>query len=80
MDLAPTLEQRAECSYVFFEWVLNNMMVPGKIETWFLIMDFEGISLGEVPIKELKGFVGNMQRNFRGRMSKNIMINTHWLV
>ena len=43
-------------------------------------MDFEGIGLADIPVSALKNFVASSQRNFRGRMYRNIMLNTHWLV
>jgi hypothetical protein len=79
-NISPQLEERAKCAWLFFEWVLNNMMVPGHIESWFIIMDFDGIGLTQLPVSELKGMVGSLQRNFRGRMFRNVIVNSHWLV
>ena len=79
-ELDKDLEGRARVAYAFFDWILANMMVPGHVESWIMIMDFDGVSLGEIPIKQLKNFTAAMQRNFRGRMYRNIMVNSHWLV
>ena len=59
-SISPQLEERAKCAWLFFEWVLNNMMVPGHIESWFIIMDFDGIGLTQLPVGELKGMVGSL--------------------
>ena len=78
--LSSDLEHRAACAYFFFSWIIENMFVPGHVESWLMIMDFDQVNLGEIPVKQLRNFVGSLQRNFRGRMFRNIMVNTHWLL
>ena len=56
------------------------MMVPGHIENWFVIIDFKGLGVTDLPINELKGFVAALQRNFRGRMCRMIVANTPILI
>jgi len=70
----------AQFAYFFFDQVVTSMMVPGHIENWFVIIDFKGLGVTDLPINELKGFVAALQRNFRGRMSRMIVANTPALI
>ena len=69
-------------NHIFFfnEWVINNLLVPGHVESWMTIIDFADVSLSDFPVKRLQELTNMMQRNFRGRMVKSFFINTHWLL
>lgn len=56
------------------------MFVPGHVEQWFTILDFDGVGLRDLPVNSLKGFTSSMQRNFRGRMYRNVFFNAHWFI
>ena len=79
-ELEADLEEQANIAYFFFDWVMNTMLSPGHVESWLIIMDYDGIALKDLPVKKLQSFVGAMQRNFRGRMFRNIVLNTHWVL
>lgn len=64
----------------FFDWVVQNFMVSGHIESWLVIMDFKDVGITQLPVKSLKGFVKSLQSNFRGRMFRMIAINSHWVL
>lgn len=34
-----TLEQLNELAIFHFDWMVNNMLVPGKIESWLVVLD-----------------------------------------
>ena len=51
-------------------------MVPGHIENWLVIIDFKNVGATDLPVNQLKNFVGAMNRNFRGRLFKLIIVNT----
>ena len=52
------------------------MLVPGHIENWIVIIDFKDVGVTEIPVKQLKSMVTALNRNFRGRMYKNVVVNT----
>jgi len=60
MGLTKDLDERASMACFFFNWVLQNMMVPGHVEQWMIIMDFEGVSIGEIPVKSLKNLISTL--------------------
>ena len=69
-------------NHVFFfnEWMMNKLLVQGRIESWMTIMDYGDVNLSDIPVKRLKELTFLMQRNFRGRMIKAFFINTHWVL
>ena len=38
---------------IWFDWVVKNLMIPGKIEAWVLIIDVGNLGVTEIPIKLL---------------------------
>mmetsp|Transcript_11598 Transcript_11598/g.17562 ORF Transcript_11598/g.17562 Transcript_11598/m.17562 type:complete len:88 (+) Transcript_11598:509-772(+) len=64
----------------FFDWVVSHFMVPGRVESWVVIMDFKDVSITSIPIKQLKGFIQALQSNFRGRMFRLIAVNSPLLL
>ena len=76
MNLGITLEEQARCAYFFFDYIVQNLMCPGHVENWFILMDFKDVGVTELPVNQLKNFVAAMNRNFRGRMFRMIVANT----
>ena len=79
-ELIDNLEEMLNHIFFFNEWMVNNLLVPGKIENWMTIMDFGDVNLSDIPVKKLKELTSLMQRNFRGRMTKAFFVNNHWLL
>lgn len=65
---------------VFFNWVVENMMVPGHIEAWILMLDVGKLGVTEIPIKLLQKFIRNLTQFFKGRQHYQVVCNTSWAV
>ena len=52
----PEVRQKAQCCLL--DWIVDNMLVPGHIESWITITDFSGIGITDIPIKMLKTSIG----------------------
>ena len=74
------LEDFALVATFIFDWMIKNMLVPGRIETWIIILDLEDVSLTDVPMDKLKYFMNAVMRNFPTRMHRLVCVNTSWLV
>ena len=79
-SLSATLEEQSLFAQFFFDWVIRNMMVPGHIENWLLIFDFNGIGITQLPVNQIKSFSLALNRNFRGRMFRNIIVNVPYVI
>jgi hypothetical protein len=42
-----------EALYYFFEYIISNMMIPGQIENWVFIMDFDDIGVLNMTVNFL---------------------------
>ena len=75
-----TVAELEDIACFYFKWIVDNMMVPGHIEGWLVIIDLKDVGITQLPIKQLKGFIKSLQGNFRGRMFRTIAVNSHWLL
>lgn len=62
-----TAEDLLESQKYFFEYVLNNYLLPGQIETWVAIIDVGYQNLGSL-ISPMKASIGFLSNTFRNRM------------
>jgi hypothetical protein len=57
-----------------------NAMIPAQIENWSIILDLNNVGITQVPKSLLKGIISAMQKNYRGRLYRMYMVNSHWLI
>ena len=67
-------------SSYFFDFVVRNYMVQGRVENWFMIIDFKGVGVTELPIRKLKTFMVGMMKKFRGRMFRCFAVDSPFLM
>ena len=60
IDKNVTLDEIIEASSYLFDWVVRHMMIPGRIESWLIIMDLKDVGMTQLPVKQLKGFVSSL--------------------
>lgn len=47
-----------EATTAFFcDWVVKKLLVPGRIENWYMIIDLNNIGVTSLPVKKVKGIV-----------------------
>lgn len=34
-----------DATMYFFDWIINNMLIPGHVEQWTCIMDFKDVGI-----------------------------------
>lgn len=56
----------------FMKYAITYLFVPGQIENWIIITDFDDIGLGSIGT--FKKVLGTLNR-YRGRVYKNFMLN-----
>ena len=64
----------------FLDFIINECMVPSKVENWTCIIDLNNVGLTQIPKSLLQSMISSMQRNYRGRMFRLYAVNVHWLV
>lgn len=62
----------------FLEYVVANMLLPGRIENWVLIADMAGLNVLSVPYGMFQEIFNFMQNNYRARLYKGYVLNAPW--
>ncbi|CAG9310850.1 unnamed protein product [Blepharisma stoltei] len=75
LDCNIDLNSSLRLNYFLLTWALEHMMVPGKVETWTIIMDLADVSATQLPIMLLKNMLKKLSINFMCRLEKSFIIN-----
>lgn len=57
------------------DFVIENMLLPGHVENWVVISDFEKNGFGELGFGSLKQVMGILTDNYRCRLGCNYVVN-----
>ena len=68
-----SVEEVVEAGAFLGQFVLNNMMIPGKIERWNLLISLKGANVLSLP-EHIKKLVPVMNEAFISRLHKNYII------
>ena len=52
-----TLEQLNDLAIFYFDFIVNNLLLPGKVESWFVIMDLKDVGVTNLPVSKIKVFI-----------------------
>jgi hypothetical protein len=65
------------CTATLFtmEYVKQNMFLPGMIENWVVINNFNKLSITDLPRKEMQSMIGMLQNNYMYVMAKTWCLN-----
>lgn len=74
-----SVEEVIECGCFLGQFVLNNMMIPGKIERWNLIINLRGVTLLALP-DHIKKLLPVMNEAFISRLHKNYVIGMTFIL
>ena len=54
--------------------------MPGKIETWSVLVDCKDVSLFEFPVSGLASMTKRIKRGYKTRAYQIIAVNVHWMI
>jgi hypothetical protein len=57
------------------DFIIENMLLPGKVENWVVISDFERNGFGELGFSSLRQVMGILTDNYRCRLGCNYVVN-----
>jgi len=80
IDTGISIEKLVQLSDFFLFYIIQNAMVPGRIENWTCIFDLREVGVTELPSKHVSGLVNSMSVNYAGRMFKFFATDCNWLV
>ena len=70
-------EELLQASSFLCQFIINNMMIPGKYETWNMIINAKGISILSLP-EPLKLLIPKLSSYFLCRLYKNYVIGLNF--
>lgn len=56
-------------------YMIENMLLPGKVENWVVISDFEKHGFGDLSLSAIKQVMSVLTDNFRCRLGVNYVVN-----
>jgi CRAL/TRIO domain len=57
------------------EYILENMLLPGQVENWIVLIDLAKKSLGNLSVSSLKQVLEILQSNYRCRLGVSYIVN-----
>lgn len=75
VDSKIDLDTLLRMQFFLLNWVKDNMLVPGKIETWVVIKDARGVGATEMPVKLIKGMTAKFAIYYCHRIEKSFVLN-----
>eukprot|EP00826_Nyctotherus_ovalis_P056289 TRINITY_DN756_c0_g1_i6.p1 TRINITY_DN756_c0_g1~~TRINITY_DN756_c0_g1_i6.p1 ORF type:complete len:350 (-),score=73.29 TRINITY_DN756_c0_g1_i6:163-1212(-) len=62
------------------EHAINYMLLPGRVENWIVIVDFQDAGMLSVPKSMMEHIIYSFQNNYRGRLARMFILNTSMMV
>ena len=75
-----TLQDIVKANHVLLEYIKSEVLIPGRIETWTLIVDLDGMNTFKYPRSHLQNLLNEMTRFYPCRLHLMIMVNTPKIV
>lgn len=60
-------------------WAIDNLMVPGRVENWVIVVDMRNVSTTSIPSEKLQSIVEAMQALYRARLYRLFIVNMPFL-
>jgi len=71
----PTTEDIEQAVFVVLEYLRNNLLIPGQVESMFLIVDLNELGLLNLPYGRMKSIMASINAYYRGMASKIFVLN-----
>ena len=69
------VEKSLKATVFVHEQIINNMFLPGQVESWNIIYDLAGMGITEIPTNTLKSMLQKMSLNYGGRLYRLWVVN-----
>ena len=74
-----THDEVIKASAFLFQYIVNNMLIPGQIENWIMILNFEGTSPLNLP-DTVKKLIKTLSENFLSRLYKCFVLGMSFMI
>lgn len=80
VEIKIEVEELQELMLFFYGWVIDNMLISGKIENCFFIYDIKDVAVTDLPMNKLKVMADVLELAYKNRMHRVVIINMNWLL
>lgn len=77
---AKSWERLTRLTIFCVEYALRYMFIPGRAESFNIILDLKDVSVSEIPVSALKDMHAKFGSHYVGRGSKTYICNMSWLL
>lgn len=74
------LEDAMQAAFFVTFYIINTMLLPGKIENWTIVNDLDNIAINKLPTKFIIKFLGEAQRHFKCRGRRFFLFNVTFAI
>ena len=71
-------EELLQATSFLCQFIINNMLIPGKFETWNMIVNLKGVSIISLP-DSLKKLIPALSNYFPCRLNKNYLMGLNFI-
>lgn len=68
IDTNVSVDRLVDLTNFLLEYTISNAMLPGKIESWIVILDLKDVGVTEIPRDRIQPLIHTLTQNFRGRL------------
>jgi len=74
-DTDASVDDALTAIYYAAYYVIDNWLLPGKIENWILVDDLNNLAISKLPTKTIVKMLGSMQQHLKWRACKVFLVN-----
>lgn len=75
-----SIEEAMTVMHYVDKYMIENMMVPGKIENWLTVVDLKDSTSSTMSIDQIKKFVNTFSHYYFGRTRSTFMLHVGWML
>lgn len=69
------VEDATKVNWFVIYYLIDRILVPGKVENWIMVNNLDGLSMTKIPTKYIKAVMKDAQDNLKSRVSFFYYIN-----
>ena len=73
-------EELLRLSYFVLEYVRTRLLVPGKVETWLILLDLANVSLTQMPTSALESVMSALRHHYFCNLRRVFVLNASYFV
>ena len=50
-----------QANLFLYDWIVKEMLVPGRVEQWMVILDFDNVGVTQIPVKQMKVLIDTIK-------------------